>query len=118
MSEFNDLVDRVSDRIIDKAREFITTDAWDLISDDGKQDLLSCATLMAECALREAIGQDCSLVKAALLAAIGNWESSGRIRMAGHVDEFLDILKEGMIEAGEIAFRMLGASVRGLVLGA
>lgn len=104
----------LTDKVVGQWQKFVGEDAWNLISDTGKQDLVECAALLVECQLLSASGQDTSIAQAALKAAIGNWELSGRIRAA---DDFLDTLKEGLIEAGQIALGMLGAGLRGLVAG-
>ena len=119
MSKWDQLVAKQTTKIVDKAVSFVGKDAWDLVSDEGKQDVVTVAALLVECQLLEAAGEteDAGIAKAALQAALGNWETSGRIRASTHADEFVTLLKVGLVEAAEIGFKLLGASVRGLVLG-
>lgn len=112
MSSFDALVKKVSQGTLDQAKDFVTEDAWNLITEEGRAELVVCADLFAECILREAAGEDCSVAKAALSAAIGNWELSGKIRAAGHADDFLQELKAGLIEGAEIALKLLVTAVK------
>ena len=88
---------------------FMDEDAWDLITDEGKKAIGDCAALYIEAGMVEAAGGDATVAKAALSAAIGNWELSGVIRMAGHADDFLKDLKAALIQAAGIALTLLVA---------
>lgn len=111
------LVGSLSTKMMVHLKDGLDQKAWDLIPDDGKQDLIDCSALLVECALVEAAGGDAAVAKMALSAAIGNWETAGRIRAVGHADEFLSLLKEGFIEAASIGLQLLGAGLRSVVLG-
>ena len=104
MSELNVLIETVGDRLMDKAIKFISVDAWNLVSDEGKLQVLQAARLMVECEFAAMAGRDVSIPVAALRAAFGNWKLAGKIRMAQHTDEFLDELKEGLFVAAKIIF--------------
>jgi len=97
----------LTEKTLSNILTFISEDAWNLVTDDGKADIADAAALLVECGMVEAAGGDATVAKAALSAAIGNWELSGKIRMAGHVDDFLDDLKVALLAAGKIALTML-----------
>lgn len=105
------LVTGLTDKTLDGVKKFITEDAWDLISDEGKVDIVDVAALYVECGLIDAVGGDTTVAKAALSAALGNWEMSGRIRAAGHVDDFIKDLKAALIKAAGIALTLAIAAV-------
>lgn len=112
------LQESLSNRLIDKTKTFITEDAWNLIPDEGKQDILDAGILMVEASLLEAIGDESAeIVKAALSAAVTNWETAGRIRVAAHADEFIQILKDGLVEAAQIVLHIGATQLRRAVLG-
>jgi hypothetical protein len=90
---------------------FVSEDAWDLITDEGKAQVAECAALYIECGMVEAAGGDATLAKAAISAAIGNWELSGKIRMAGHRDDFIAELKSALIKAAGVALTLLVAAI-------
>ena len=83
--------------VVDKAKDFVTEDAWNLISDEGKVEVEECAAMMVEAQLLKAAGEDVDAIILAIEAAIGNWAMSGKIKMAQHTDEFLDELKDGLL---------------------
>ena len=96
----------LTDKTIVGIRKFISEDAWNLVTDEGKADVADVAALYIECGLLEAIGGDTTVAKAALSAALGNWEMSGRIRAAGHVDDFVADLKVALVKAAGIALTL------------
>lgn len=95
--EWKEVVAGMTSGVISKATEFVGTDAWDLVSDEGKKDVIECAALLVECQLLKAAGQDVSNAEQAVRQAIANWGLSGKIRVAQHRDEFLDELKAGLL---------------------
>ena len=113
--QYAELVEGLKGKVLDRVKVFVTEDAWDLVPDDGKAEVAEAAMLLVECGLLEAMGHDVSGARAALRATIGNWEMAGKIRAAGHVDDFVALLKDGLMEAAEITFKLLGAGLRGLL---
>jgi hypothetical protein len=95
----------------DQVTTFIKEDAWNLITDEGKAAIGECAALYVECGMVEAAGGDATVAKAAIAAAIGNWELSGVIRMAGHTDDFLKELQDALVKAAGIALTLLVAAI-------
>lgn len=113
--KYQKLVDGISERMYTDVGTRLGRDVWDLIPDAGKSQIAEVLVLLTECALREAAGEDVSNAKAALTAAIGNWEMAGEIRAAGMADDFLDGLKKTIVEAASIGLTLLGAGLKGLI---
>ena len=101
----------LTDKTMGQVVGFIGEDAWNLITDEGKAQVAECAALYIEAGMVEAAGGDATVAKAALSAAIGNWELSGVIRMAGHTDDFLKELKDALIQAAGVALTLLVAAI-------
>lgn len=111
------LKSRLTDSVVDRVKGFVTLDKFQLISPEGQEQVIEAASLLVECQLRRAAGDDVEVAETALKAAIGNWELAGKIKSAQLGDEFLEELKEGLIEAGQIVLSMIGAGIRGLIVG-
>lgn len=101
----------LTDKMMGQVTTFVSEDAWNLITDEGKGQIGECAALYIECGMIEAAGGDCTLAKAAISAAIGNWELSGVIRMAGHTDDFIKELKSALVKAAGIALTLIVAAI-------
>ncbi len=117
MSKMDILKEQLTAAVMIRVENFVSPEKFDLISDEGKADVLEAAGMLIECTLLQAAGEDVSNARAAIKAALGNWSTAGRIKVAQHGDELIDEVKEGLIEAGEIVFKMLGAGLRGMVMG-
>jgi hypothetical protein len=101
----------LTDKMMGQVTTFIQEDAWNLITDEGKAQIAECAALYVEAGMVEAAGGDATVAKAAIAAAIGNWELSGKIRMAGHTDDFLAELKDVLVKAAGIALTLIVAAI-------
>jgi len=101
----------LTDKMMGQVTTFITEDAWDLITDEGKAQLVECAALYVEAGMVEAAGGDATVAKAAISAAIGNWELSGKIRAAGHMDDFIAELKTALVKAAGVALTLVVAAI-------
>lgn len=118
MSEqWQKLRDALTASVVKRTRDYVGKQKFDLISEKGQSDVVETAELLVECQLLRAAGEDVSAAELALKAVIANWATAGHIKASQHTDEFLNELKEGLIEAGQIVLSMIGAGIKGMVTG-
>lgn len=117
MSKWGDLQRGLTDSLVKETQKILTPEKWDLLSDTGKAEMASIGAMMVECQMLEAAGIDVSVPRRALKAAMGNWKVAVMVKGSTVGDEILRDVKEAMVSAGEVVFKMLGAGLRGLVLG-
>lgn len=114
MNRFDVLKDSLAASIMERVKSI---EHWKLVSITGQEDVLEAAEMLVECQLARAMGEDVSAAEMALKITIENWGMAGRIKVEGMGDEFIDLLKEALIEGGQIVLSMLGAGLRTLIIG-
>jgi hypothetical protein len=111
------LVQGLLARTLQEMRNIIGDENWSLIPEEGQIDLAEVAELLIECQLRRASGEDVGEVEEALRAAVGAWRMVARIKVERMGHQWWEIMRDALIEAAGIALGILGAGVRGMVMG-